>query len=57
MEASKLSQGEVKDGFLEAVASKLGPERYTRCHGQEDAIPALMEFYWMSNYRGIYHTM
>lgn len=57
MEASKLSQGGVKDGFLEAVASKLGPERYIRHHGQEDAIPAFMEFCLMSNYRGIYHTM
>lgn len=57
MEASKLSWGEVKDGFLEEVASKLGPKRYIRCHGKEDTIPAFMEFCWVSKYRGIYHTM
>lgn len=57
MEASKRSCGEVKDGFLEEVASKLRPERYMRCHGKEDTIPAFMGFYLMSKYIGIYHTM
>lgn len=57
MEALKPSWGEVKDGFLEEVASNLRPEKYIGCHGEEDTISAFMEFYCMSKCIGIYHAM
>lgn len=57
MEAPKSSQGEVRDGFLEEVASKSRSKKYRGCHGEGDTVPAFMEFYCVNKYIGINHIV